>query len=170
MLDNCSLGYIAYFVYFGRTHRHPLSAVPSLCSLIKGIHQVYYENECRDDAKLGRAITDLSADLLTRAPGEIEESGLDCSHIVYNDLIKNPMETIKKIYKQFGWEFTAEYEAIIQKYLDEDKAKRESIKNKKNASELHTYTPEEFSIPANELVEGKFAEYCAKFNVPMSKN
>lgn len=80
------------------------------------------------------------------------------------------METIKKIYKQFDWYFSPEYEAIIQQYLDEDKAKREAIKSKKSAAELHTYTPEEFSIPANELLEGKFAEYCAKFNVPMSKN
>ena len=30
------------------THRHPVSAVPSLCSLIKAFHSVYYEPECMD--------------------------------------------------------------------------------------------------------------------------
>eukprot|EP01035_Chromulina_nebulosa_P020742 gene20742-26893_t len=34
------------------THRHPVSAVPSLCSLLKSLHQVYYEIDCRDDFAL----------------------------------------------------------------------------------------------------------------------
>ncbi len=158
------------------THRHPISAVPSLCSLLKAIHQVYYENECRDDALLGRRITDLSADLLERAPKEIAESGLDCSHIVYNDLIRDPMAVLKSIYRQFGWTFSPEYEAIVVQFLAEDRAKREGIKLKKQAggkaadAGMHHYTPEEFSVTAAELSAGKFADYVAAFKVPMSKD
>lgn len=42
------------------THRHPISAVPSMCSLLKSIHQMYYEKDCRDDVALGRSILKVS--------------------------------------------------------------------------------------------------------------
>ena len=42
-----------------RTHRHPISAVPSLCSLLKSVHQIYFEKEGRDDHTLGRNIKEV---------------------------------------------------------------------------------------------------------------
>ncbi len=104
---------------------------------------------------------------------EIAESGLECSHIVYNDLIARPLETVKAIYKQFGWSFTAEYEALLVQFLEEDKVKRAAMKSNKGGAKetaLHHYTPEEFSLTAKELSEGRFAEYVQAFKVPMSKD
>lgn len=91
-----------------RTHRHPVSAVPSLCSLVKAVHQVYYENDCRDDNAIGRGLTDLTARYLKQAPEDIAQTGLDCAHVTYNELIKNPVGVVKAIYKQFGWTFSPE--------------------------------------------------------------
>jgi LPS sulfotransferase NodH len=85
-----------------------VSAVPSLCSLVKAVHQVYYENSCRDDAAIGRGLTDLTARYLRQVPGDIEQTGLDCAHVIYNELVENPITVVKAIYKQFGWKFTAE--------------------------------------------------------------
>jgi hypothetical protein len=51
-----------------------VSAVPSLCSLVKAVHQVYYENSCRDDAAIGRGLTDLTARSLRQVPGDIEQA------------------------------------------------------------------------------------------------
>lgn len=82
--------------------------MPSLCSLVKCTHQVYYENNCRDDAAIGRGLTDLTARYLKQAPRDIEETGLDCSHVIYNELVANPISVVKGIYKQFGWNFTPE--------------------------------------------------------------
>uniref|UniRef100_A0A7S3HFK3 Sulfotransferase n=1 Tax=Spumella elongata TaxID=89044 RepID=A0A7S3HFK3_9STRA len=153
------------------THRHPVSAVPSLCSLVKAVHKVYYENNCRDDNAIGRGLTDLTAKTLKQAPQDIIDSKLECSHVIYNDLVSNPIKVVKDIYAQFGWEFTTEYENIINAYLAEDKKKRDDIKKAKGTKEqLHTYTAEEFGVQTQELMEGEFANYVKKFNVPMSKN
>ena len=46
------------------THRHPISAVPSMCSLIKSFHKFYYEPGNRDDFELGKRVSALSAKLL----------------------------------------------------------------------------------------------------------
>ncbi len=83
------------------------------------------------------------------------------------------MGTVKSIYKQFGWVFSAEYEAIITAHLAEDAQKRADMKEKRSQGKgetLHHYTPEEFSVTTKELSEGAFAAYSQKFHVPMSKN
>jgi hypothetical protein len=45
------------WVFPCRTHRHPVSAVPSLLSLLKSTAQTYYENETRQDATLGKTVS-----------------------------------------------------------------------------------------------------------------
>jgi hypothetical protein len=149
------------------THRHPKSAVPSLCSLIAATHSVYYESETLSVKKLGNALDKVSARVLSEAPGQIQESGCDCSHIVYADLIKDPIAVLKKIYTQFGWEFTKEYESIVQNHLAEDKLKRDALKGV-DKGELHAYTPEEYFLTEEHLSTGKYAEYMQKFNVPVN--
>jgi hypothetical protein len=155
-----------------RTHRHPQSAVPSMCSLVKAVHQVYYEKDCKDDAALGRAICDISADHLLKTPANIEASKLDCAHVIYNDLIRDPVSVVRAIYSQFGWEISPEYLQALNAYLEENRQQREAIKTKREkggGEALHTYTAEEFSLTDKELESGKFAEYVAKFNVPASR-
>lgn len=152
-------------------HRHPVSAVPSLCSLLKAFHQLYYEPECRDEFELGKKIKYVSEKMLLQAPKDIEASGLESANVVYNELIKDPSSCVKKIYKQFGWEYTDEYDSILQGYLAKNKAEREALKKKnaENGASLHTYTPEEFGLTADELQEGGFAEYSKKYSIPLSK-
>lgn len=154
------------------THRHPQSAVPSMCSLVKAVHASYYENECRDDALIGRSVCDLSAQNLVQAPKDMEAANLPCSNVIYNDLIKDPISVVKSIYQQFGWKYTTEYEKIIEAYLEEDRKKRESMKKKGRSQDqtLHTYSPEEFSLTTEELSTGAYAEYIKKFNIPLSTN
>ncbi|KAJ1432312.1 P-loop containing nucleoside triphosphate hydrolase protein [Ochromonadaceae sp. CCMP2298] len=154
------------------THRHPQSAVPSMCSLVKAVHQVYYEKDCKDDAALGRAICDISAEHLLKTPANIEASKLDCAHVIYNDLIRDPVSVVRAIYSQFGWEISPEYLQALNAYLEENRQQREAIKTKREkggGEALHTYTAEEFSLTDKELESGKFAEYVAKFNVPASR-
>jgi hypothetical protein len=154
------------------THRHPVSAVPSLCSLLKAFHSIYYEKEGRDDSSLGHNTRDVSAKFLLKTPKDIEESGLDCAHCVYNDLIKDPITMIKSIYKQFGWKYTEEYEKLLNDYITADKKKRQAIKElgRGKGDAQHTYSPEEFGLTESELIGGDFETYCNMFNVPMSKN
>jgi len=151
-------------------HRHPVSAVPSLCSLLKAFHMLYYEPECRDDAELGRVLKIVSENVLEQTPKDIAASGLDCAHVLYNDLIKRPEEVVKGIYKQFNWTYSDEYDAILKKYLKKNNEEREAMKKKQGGKgPLHTYSPEEFGLTAEELSSGKYAEYCQRFNVAMSR-
>ena len=45
---------------------------------------------------------------------DIEESGLDCAHITYNNLIKDPVAVVQQIYKQFGWHYSEEYDKVLK--------------------------------------------------------
>ena len=154
------------------THRHPISAVPSMCSLLKSIHQMYYENECRDDRALGQSIFKVSEDLLVEAPNDIKKSKLPCADVVYDTLIKDPLEAVRKIYLQFGWDYTAEYDQKLKAHLEEDRQKRENMKEKKKregktkGEVLHTYTPEEFGLTPEGLSSGRYAEYIAAYKIP----
>ena len=158
------------------THRHPVSAVPSMCSLLKSIHQMYFENECRDDHALGRSMLQVSEDLLAQAPVDIATSKLPCADVVYDNLVADPVGTVQKIYLQFGWDYTAEYDAKLRAHVDEDKRQRDALKAKKvkegvakSSEVLHTYSPEEFGMTAQELSSGKYAAYISKYKTPLPK-
>jgi hypothetical protein len=155
---------------FSRTHRHPSAAVPSLCSLVKAVHQVYYENSCRDDAAIGRKIVELSGDLLEKAPMDIMASKLDNADVLYNDLIAHPIETVKKIYQQFDWTFTDTYENILNAYLEENRRERAAVKSRTGGKSkaLHSYEASEFGIDAAVLTSGKYAAYIKKYSVTPS--
>lgn len=153
------------------THRHPISAIPSLCSLVKAVTQTYYENECRDDAVIGKSLYNLYGKTLNQTPKDIKDTKLDCSHVIYNDLIADPIKVVKSIYAQNKWEFTKEYEGILTDYISKNRKKREEVKAKKGKKEqLHFYSPEEYSLTSEQLSEGNFKEYINAFNLPLSKN
>lgn len=152
-----------------RTHRHPQSAVPSMCSLLKAVHQVYYTKESRNDALLGRKVAELTSTILQRAPRDIAECNLPCSHVVYEDLIRDPIEAVRKVYRQLDWTFTAEYEDKLRVYLEQDESHRQKLRSQRSAV-LHSYTPEEFSLTKEELSSGAFKDYCDEFSIQMSCN
>ncbi len=137
------------------THRHPNKAVPSLCSLIKAMHQLYFETDGRDDKIMGNNIKKVSCDLLRQAPIDIEESGLDCGHVKFTELMKDPVTVVKKLYKDFQWEYTDEYDKILNQYLEDDAKLRQHIG--------HSYSAKEYGIDEKELNEGGFAEYTKRF-------
>jgi len=149
-------------------HRHPVSAVPSLCSLLKAFHQLYYEPEGRNDKVLGKKIKDVSDTLLQQTPKDVAASKLECSNVIYNDLVSNPLQVVKDIYKQFKWEYTPAYEAELKAYLKKNTEEREALK--KAGAFLHEYDLDEFGLTQEELCSGGFADYCQRYNVPMSKN
>jgi hypothetical protein len=133
--------------------------------LIKAINQTYYEKGSWNDATLGKATKDIIGKALIQSSYEIKESGLDCSHMNYEKLTEDPIESVKNIYQQFGWEYTKEYETLLINYLKDDQEKRNRMKKTQHKS-LHSYKPEEYSLTASELSTGLFAEYCRLYNIP----
>lgn len=155
------------------THRHPSSAVPSLCSLVQAAHSVYYEPENLDPARLGHALNKLSAHLLSTTTDVLKATKCDYTDISYEELIKNPKQTVQAIYQQFHWEFTKEYEQILDKFIADDREKRQKLKATKAANEdnLHEYSPEAYGLTMNDLTSGVYDEYIKKYNLtPPKKN
>jgi hypothetical protein len=95
---------------------------------------------------------------------------LPCCHVIYEELVKEPINAVKKIYQMHNWEFTTEYEKILQQYIDSNRAERAKIKEAKGGSVLHHYSPEEFGLTEQELCEGQFRQYIERFNIPISRN
>lgn len=143
-----------------------------MCSLTKALHSIYYEPESRDDAKIGWGVKDIFEKTLNTAADDLQARCPDAHHVTYEQLVKDPLGVVKQIYAQYGWAFTAEYEQILQRYLADDKAKREQQKkkNQESGAVLHAYSPKDYSLTEEELSTGEFAKYVERFNIPMSKN
>lgn len=146
-----------------------------MCSLLKSIHQVYYEPDCRDDNLIGQSVKRCFEQRLAKIGDDVESCGQASVNVVYENLVKDPVGVIKSIYSQYNWEFSAEYEKILNEHLEDDRKKREEIKKKKESHKgskevLHSYTPEEFGLTPEELSTGKFSDYVKRYNIPMSKN
>ena len=87
--------------------------------------------------------------------------------VMYTELIKDPIGTVKKLYKEVGYEFTAEYEELLEVYVDKNNKERELLKafglNKdKKKDNLHSYSMEEFGITKEQL-EGELGWYREKY-------
>jgi hypothetical protein len=139
------------------------------------MHGVYYHKETCDEAKLGQAFKGLASKYLIQARKDIESSGLNCAHVLFENLTVDPIATVKQVYAQFNWTFTPEYEKILVDYLEVNRKQREEIKakhskgKKTDTSKIVDYKPEDFHLTAKELSEGPFADYIAAFNITKNK-
>jgi len=150
------------------THREPVSAVPSMGSLLKGVHQLYFEPECRDDHMLGKNLNRVSEEYLKKCPEDIASVNLNCKHVYYGDTTTNIVETIKGIYKHFGWEFTSEYEQILINFDKSEREKRNKMAEKKGATSGHAgsghkYEPEEFGLTKESFENAGYKAYKEKY-------
>lgn len=159
------------------THRHPLSAVPSLCSLVQAAHSVYYEPDNMNVNRLGLAIDKLTDHLISTTPNQIKETKCDSIDANYEELIKNPKELVKSIYRQFNWEFSSEYEKILDEFIQNDINKRNQLKQAKtvtaktkNPKDLHEYSPESYGLTRERLCTGNYATYIKQYNLSPPKD
>ena len=82
------------------------------------------------------------------------------SHVMYKDLIKDPIGTVQKLYTEFGYEFTDAYKSKLEEYLFEDKKKRDATKGTRD--KLHQYTLEEYGLSDSDI-DTKFDWYMKKY-------
>lgn len=142
-------------------------------SLLKTVHGIYFENTGRDDKALGRELMKSTSKQLEELSRNLSNGTiqLPCANVIYNNLVSNPIETVKEIYKQHDWHFSGNYEQILIDYINANKLERESMKVvRSSGAALHTYSPEEFGLTEAELSAGEFAAYVQHLNIPMSRN
>jgi hypothetical protein len=139
------------------------------------MHHNYYEKESCDNKELGRIFKKASGSQLLAVDGDIKVSGLQCADVLFENLTSKPIEVVKEVYKQFNWEFTPEYQRILEDYLEKNRKQREETRAKlakkdlKSSDKLHSYKPEDFGLTKQELCEGPFLEYVKKYNITSDK-
>ena len=106
--------------------------------------QLYCEDGSIDRHRIGRGVKALTEKVLTRAPTDIEESRLSCCHVKYDDVVRDPVGTIKKIYAFHGWEYTDEYNTLLREYVEKDAKERAA--QSKGGKSGHAYSLEKYGL------------------------
>lgn len=136
---------------------------------------MYYERESFDPVLIGHSLKNVLGPTFLQAHADLQEVGSPVCNVYYDDLTHNPVETIRSLYKEFGWTFTEKYELLLNEFLAKDSMKRQELastfkasgENRSNRKMVgHDYTPEEFGLTNDDLSTGLFADYCQLYNIP----
>jgi hypothetical protein len=125
-----------------RLHRDPCQIIPALASLIAHL-QIPYAPRV-DFHQLGKQMLDLfceSVQDMMKIDREVSsEHFID---VLFDDLTKNPMATIQRIYTRFGYPFTPEFDSSLHSHLATGAATRKY---------KHVYTLEQFGLSRAQVI------------------
>jgi hypothetical protein len=130
-----------------RLHRHPGHAVPSLCSLVAGYRRLFSPRV--DYHEVGTTILDMFADGMTRSMAAPPQRRPQVIDIRFEDMVSDPIATVRRIYAQFGYRYSAAFEQEMDRYLEKERA---------GARPRHAYTLEQFGLSRAQVIE-RSAEY-----------
>jgi len=136
------------------THRDPITATGSFCSLITLAHQGYrgkVDLEWITQNYPWQAVQ--HSDRIMDARAAIGQDRIIDVH--YADLMRRPMETMRKLYESLGDELTPAAEAGMRAWLDD---------NAQDKFGKHEYKLERFGLTV-ESVRNRFARYLSQYEV-----
>lgn len=117
---------------------------------------------------VGAKVQEYCKHTLNTATKDILSSGLECSHVVFSELIKDPVSMMRNIYKQFGWEFSSEYEANLIAYLKADEIKRKHQFEKAKSSVRKIHDPELFNLD-KDVISEELSDYINLYGLQSPK-
>ncbi len=133
-------------------HRDILESLPSLCSLSYTLQGIYSDR--REPTVVGMYCKEMMEAGMTRMlwvrDSVRSETFID---INYYRLVKDPIGTVRSIYAQIGWEFTAEAEAAMSVWL---------AQNKQHKAGKHNYSLEQFGLDSAQI-RRSFTVYSSRF-------
>ena len=133
-------------------HRDPRPALASANSLFATLHQVVTEEQ--DLARLGRANLDLFAACLDRMLTARESFPEGTVHdVYYDDLVRDPLGTVRQIRELYGLPFAPEYEERVRTFLHQ---------NPQHKHGAHRYAARDFGLSDDEIAT-RLARYLAAF-------
>jgi Sulfotransferase family len=136
------------------THRDPLTAVGSFCSLLSLAHQGFLGRV--DHQWLGENCpwqAEQHANRLMDARDQVGEDRIIDVH--YADLMRDPIRTMRTLYRGLGDEFTPRAEMGMRTWLAD---------NPQDKFGRHEYQLAKFGLTP-ELVRPRFARYLARYEV-----
>jgi hypothetical protein len=143
-----------------QTHRDPLEVMASLSSLHCVLRAA--ASDAIDPLYVGRQQLPLWSEMLRRGmearEGRAHETDRFCD-VQFVDLLEDPLGCVRRIYDHFGATVSAEAEARMKRFLDE---------NPREKHGTHRYTLETFGIdPVRDA--RRFDAYCERYGVPRAR-
>jgi hypothetical protein len=138
-----------------QTHRDPLKALPSTCSLQASFRDLYAETI--DCSGLGKQTLEHFAYGLDRCL-EVRAK-VHADHfwdVDYLTLLRNPVAVVGDIYRHFGFPLTDEVIVKMRAHL---------ANNPQDKHGTHRYSLEEFGLAA-ETITKRFKQYTQQFRIP----
>ena len=119
-----------------------------------------------DRVALGKAVLRYTRIALDKAFESLKtiESKMKVIHVRYADNVKSPKDICRQVVASAGLDFTPEYEARIDSYLEKNLAERAKMKAASKSEQLHVYSLEEYGL-TKELVRDMFADYTDKYQL-----
>lgn len=125
-----------------RLHRDPCQIIPALASLIAHLQMPYTARS--DFHDLGRRMLELFEQSMDGMMQADAEAPSDCfADVVFDDVVKDPIGTVRAIYARFGYDYTAAFETLMRRHLKADAASRRF---------KHVYTLEQFGLSRAEVM------------------
>jgi hypothetical protein len=139
------------------THRDPLEALPSTCSLQATLRDLYADKV--DCAQLGRDILEHFAHGMDRCLDVRAKAAPSHFHdLDYRALVRDPMAAVEGIYRRFDFDLTPEARARMLGFL---------ANNPQHGNGAHRYSLADFGLEA-ETVTARFKRYSDRFLNPSS--
>ena len=130
-----------------RLHRDPCHAVPSLCSLVSGYRRLFTSRV--DFAEVGATLLDMFVDNMNRSMAAPANKADQIADIRFEDLVADPIAAVRAIYRRFGYQYGAEFEQEMARYLERERAA---------ARPRHAYALEQFGLLESEVID-RCADY-----------
>jgi len=138
-----------------QTHRDPLVTMPSVASLNTALRRAFSDRA--DPHEIGRDWCARWARALDRFLEKRDTLPADrFLDIAYEEIVADPVGAVERIYDYLGWSLSEEAHAAMNTYL---KA------NPKDKHGKHRYSLKAFGLD-RETERKRFADYCARFNIP----
>jgi hypothetical protein len=139
-------------------HRDPYKATGSLCNLWRLPQSLVMNTELLDQADMGRAATwqmRYHVDRPLRARDRIGDDRF--FHMYYHEMMRDPMDVMRRIYEWADEPLTAETEARMRNWLAE---------HPQDLFALNTYSLDQYGLTVEQL-KPVFAEYLDTFDIEL---
>jgi Sulfotransferase family len=139
---------------FLMTHRDPVIAFASACSVVREAQQMMVPSHRRDPAELGASLLEHLVEAMRRAMAARDALGEDRFLDVYQeDVEARPLATVNRIYGFLGLRLTDEVRLAMECW---------TVENRRGSRGEHRYSAEEFGCD-QETVRLAFHDYLERF-------
>src|SRR5262249_53645214 len=142
---------------FVQTHRTPVDAMASVSRLVTILRSPF--SDAVDPFIVSREAIDYWSETMDKFLNERDRlEGNRICDIQYDEIRREPIRTVRRIYEFFGWSLSRKAEQNMR-VLIASQAKRESAN--------HRYDLSQFGANANDVLSA-FAPYCERFGLSQS--